>query len=120
DEVDAEERREPTERSDLVLRHLAERAAVAAQAPAEDAEVLHGAAEDDADEDPERPGKIAELRGERRADQRPRPRDRGEVVAEDDPAVRRHEVAPVVDALRGCDPFRVEREHARGEERAVE
>ena len=63
---------------------------------AEDHEVLHRAAEHDADDDPDHAGQIAELRGERRTDERSRAGDRGEVMAEDDPAVRRHEVAAVV------------------------
>ena len=40
---------------------------------AEDDEVLNRAAEHDADDDPERAGQIAELRGERRTDERPGP-----------------------------------------------
>ena len=39
-----------------------------------------------ADEEPQRAGQVAELRGEGGADQRARARDRGEVVAEHDPA----------------------------------
>ena len=52
------------------------------------------------------PGQIAELRRQRRADQRPGPGDGGEVVAEDHPAVGGHEVAAVVDALRRRLPRR--------------
>ena len=47
------------------------------------------------------PGQVAELRGERRADQRARPGDGREVMAEDDPAVGGHEVAAVVQPLGG-------------------
>src|SRR5439155_4793616 len=64
---------EAAERPDLVLRHLPERAAVAAEAAAQDAEVLHRAAQHHAGQDPERAGQITELRRERRADQRPGP-----------------------------------------------
>ena len=107
----------PADRADLLLRHLPERAAVAAQAAAEDAEVLHRAAEHDAGEDPQRPRQIAELRRQRRPDQRSRAGDRGEVMAEHDPAVGRNEVAPVVDALRRRRSRVVEREQLGGEER---
>ncbi len=51
-------------------------------------------------EDPQRAGQVAELGGQRRADQRAGAGDRGEVVAEHDPAVGRHEVAAVVEALQ--------------------
>ena len=78
------------------------------------------AAEDDAGEDPERPRQIAELRRQGRADERPRPRDRREVVTEHDPAVRRHEVAAVVDALGRRLPAVVEREEPCREKDAIE
>ena len=120
DQEDAEERGEAAERADLVLRHLAERPAVAPEAAAEDAEVLHRTAEHDAGEDPERPREVAELRGECRADQRTGAGDRGEVMAEDDPAVGRHEVASVVESLGRRRPVPVEGEEPRGEERPVE
>ena len=55
----------------------------------------------------------AELRGERRADERAGAGDRGEVMAEDDPAVRRHEVAAVVEPLGRRRARRVEREDLR-------
>jgi hypothetical protein len=42
------------------------------------------------------------------------------MVAEDHPAVRGHEVAPVVDALRRRLPIRIEREELGGQEGAVE
>jgi hypothetical protein len=60
------------------------------------------------------------IHSERRADQRPGTGDRGEVVAEHDPAVGRHEVAPVVEPHRRRRPRGVEREHARGDDPAVE
>ncbi len=50
---------------------LGQRAPAAARARDEDDEVLHGAAEDDAEEDPEEPGIEAELRREDGADERP-------------------------------------------------
>src|SRR6185436_5562368 len=83
-------------------------------------EVLNTAAEHGADQDPERPGQIAELRGERRTDQRSRSRDGREVMSENDPAVRRHEVAAVAEPLRGSRASRLERENFRREECAIE
>ena len=104
----------------FLLRHLAQRFPVAADGRAQDDEVLHGAAEHDADDDPEHTGQIAELGGERGADERARSGDGGEVVAEDDPAVRRREVAPVVQAIGGGEARIVEGKDARRDERAVE
>ena len=49
------------------LRHLAQRLAVAAHRGEEDDEVLHRAAEHDAEDDPERAGQVAELGGQHRA-----------------------------------------------------
>ena len=49
------------------------------------------------------------------ADQRARAGDRREVVSEHDPAVRRHEVAAVVEPLGGRRAGGVEREHVRRE-----
>ncbi len=120
DREHADQGGEAAERTDLLLRHLAERAAVVAEAAAENAEILHRAAEDDAGEDPERPGQIAELRRQRRPDQRARAGDGGEVVAEDDPAIGGNEVAAVVDALGGSGIRGVEREELGGDEGAVE
>ena len=108
------------DRAELVARHLAERAAVAADRAEQRDEVLHAAAEHGADQDPQRAGQIAELRRERRADQRARARDGGEVMTEHDPAIRRHEVAAVAESFGRRGARRVEREHLRGEKRAVE
>ena len=104
----------------LVAGHLPERAAVAAQREEEDHEVLHAAAEDRPRDEPERPRQVAELRGQGRADERPRPRDRREVVAEHHPAVRGHEVAPVVEPLRRRRAGGVEGQDPRREEGGVE
>ena len=64
----------PGDRVDFLLRHLAERLAVAPHRRAEDDEVLHRAAEHDAGDQPERAGQETELRGQRRADERARAR----------------------------------------------
>ncbi len=110
----------PARRLDLVAGDLAERAAVAAQREEQDHEVLHAAAEHGSGHEPERAGQVAELRRERRPDERPGAGDRREVVAEHHPAVRRHEVAAVVEPLGGRRPRAVEREHARRDEGRVE
>ena len=78
-------------------------------------QVLHRTAKHDADEDPDRAGQVAELRGQHRPDQRTRAGDRREVVAEDDPPVGRHEVLPVVEPIRRRRPRVVERETRCGE-----
>ena len=96
----ADHRGEAADRAELVARHLAEAAAVAARRQEQDRHVLHAAAEHAADQDPQRARQIAELRRERRADQRTGAGDRGEVMAEHDPAMRRHEVAAVVQPHR--------------------
>ncbi len=80
--------------------HVAERAAVAARRGPEHDEVLHGAGEDDADDQPERSRQISHLRREHGADQRPGAGDRREVVAEEDGLIGRAVVEPVVEALR--------------------
>ena len=78
-----------------------ERFAVAADGAEEDDEVLHGAAEHRADEDPQGAGQIAELGGQHGADQRAGSGDGGEVVAEDDPFVGGHEVLAVAERSAG-------------------
>ena len=89
--------------ADLLARDLGERLAVAAHARRQDDEVVHRAAERDADEDPEQPGQEAELRRQHRADQRAGAGDGGEVVAEQHPAVGGDEVLAVGEAMRGRD-----------------
>ena len=48
----------------------------------QDDEVVHGAGEADADDQPDQPGRVAELRRQHRADERARAGDGGEVMAE--------------------------------------
>ena len=104
----------PAARVQFLLHHLAERFAVAPHRAEQDHEILHRAAEHDADQNPQRAGQITELRRQHRPDQRPRPGDRREVMAEDDPLVRLDEIlAVVVDfARRGAAV--IEHQHARG------
>ena len=110
----------PRDWPDLVARHGAERAAVATHRSEEDDEILHGAAEHDSDDDPDRAGEKAELRRERGADERTRTGDRREVVAEDDPAIRRQIVAAVLHAHGRCRAAVVDGEDLRRDEAPVE
>ena len=70
---------------------------------AEDDEILHGAAENHADHDPDGAGEVAELCGEHRTDERTSARDGGEMMAEQHPARRGHEIASVGQAVRRRD-----------------
>ena len=102
----------PADRADLLARHLAQRLAVAPHRGEQDDEILHRAAQHRADDDPQRAGQVAELRRQRRADQRARAGDGGEVVAEHDPLVGGHEIVPVAQPLGGRGAAVVERHHA--------
>ena len=110
----------PGHRAQLGLDHVAERAAVAARGDEQDHEVLHRAGEDDAGQDPQRAGQIAHLRGQHRADQRAGAGDGREVVAEQDVLVGRHVIEAVVVLDGRRDAVRVEPQHRRGDEQAVE
>src|SRR5262249_39687350 len=76
--------------------------------------------ERDADDNPDHAGEVAELRSEGWADERARARDGREVAAEDDPPVRRHVVAPVLEPDGGCRPIGVEREDLGRDQLAIE
>src|SRR5204863_10001392 len=99
--------------------HLPQRFSIATDRRAEDHEVLHCAAKRDADDYPERAGKKSELGRQCWTNQWTRSRDCREVVAEDDPAIRRHEVAAVVETRRGSRPRCIERENPARDELAV-
>ena len=120
DHQHAHQRGEAGDRADLVGRHPAERTAVALERVAEDDEILDASAEHGADDDPQRRGQVAELRGEDRTDERAGPGYRGEVMAEGDPLLRGHIVAAVVQAECRRDVRVVEFEHAIGDETRVE
>ena len=90
----------PGDRAHLHADQFAERAPVAAHRDEQDHEILHRARQHDADEDPQRAGQIAHLRGQHRPDQRPRAGDRGEMVAEQDAPVGRDVIEPVGAANR--------------------
>jgi hypothetical protein len=110
----------PPQRPEFIARHLSERAAVTAQRGEQDHEVLHAAAEHAADQDPQRAGQVTELRGEGRTDQGPGAGDGGEVMAEHDPAIGRHEIAAVIQTFGRRRATGVEHQHAGGDEGAVE
>ena len=116
----------PTSASDpgigpqLHLDHLAQRLAVAPHRGEEHDEVLHGAGDHDADENPHRPRQEAHLRRQHRSHQRSGAGDRGEVVTVEHPLVRRHVVHAVVVPLGRRLAAVVEHEHLLGDELAVE
>ena len=74
DEEDRDRGHQPERGPELLAGDLRERAAVAARARDEDDEVVDGAAEDDAEEDPQEARIEAELRREDGSDQRARRR----------------------------------------------
>ena len=80
---------------------------------------MHRAGEADADDEPDQPGRVAELRREHRADERTGAGDRGEVMAEQHPAAGRMIVLAVVQRVRRRDARVVERHDPRGDEGAV-
>ncbi len=80
---------------------------------------MHRAGEADADDDPDQSGRVAELRGEHRTDERSGAGDRGEVMTEQHPSRRDVVVVAVGPDVRGRRAAVVERHDARGEERAV-
>ena len=95
DEQHGKERCKPADVADLLSRHLTKRFAVSPHRPKQNDEILHAAAKNSADDDPERAWQISELCGERRTNERSGARNGGEVMAEDDPFVRGFEVATV-------------------------
>ncbi len=120
DEQDRDRRGHAGHRSDLGPRDLGQGSAVAAHREGEDQEVLHGSGEHDADDEPEETGEIAELRGQHGPHERPRPTDRCEMVAEEDPPVGRVVVVPVIEPVRRRHPQIVQdRDLGRQERRVV-
>ena len=111
---------ESADAADFFFRHFGERLAVAADGEQQNHEVLHAAGEDGSGQHPQRSGKIAELRGQHRPDQRAGPGDGGEVMAEDDPLVGDQKVAAVFQAFGGSGAQGIESENLRRDELAVE
>ena len=102
-----------------VARDLRQRLAVPPHRRREDDEVVHRAAEHDAEGQPQQSRQIPELRRQHRPDQRPRAGDGREVMPEEHPLVGRHVVLPVVEPMRRRDPRVIERHHLRREEGGV-
>ena len=113
-------RRHARDPADFLFRHLAQGLAVAPQRAEQNREILHRASQHHADHEPERARQKAELRGEHRPHERARSGDRGEVVAEQHPAVGRDEVVAVVEALGGRGAARIEAEYRVRQELGVE
>ena len=96
---------------DLFLGDLSQRFAVTSHRGAEDHEVLHGSAEHDTGDEPQRAWQVPELRRERWTDQGTGAGDRREVVAEEHPLRRGDKVAAVVQPLGGRRARRRVRRH---------
>ena len=82
--------------ADLFLHHLAERFAAATHRSEEHDHVVNRAAKCGPDQNPKCARQKTKLRREHRPDERSRPGDGGEVVTENHPAIRRHEIFAVV------------------------
>ncbi len=65
---------------------------------------MNSAGEDDAEEDPERAGEVAELGGEHGSHKGAGAGDGGEVMAEYNPRVGLHEIATVLVEFAGSGP----------------
>src|SRR5436305_1786223 len=81
-----DERRRTGDWSDLLPSHLPERFTISSNRRRQNHEILNGASERHTDDDPDDAWQVAELRRERRTDQRSRSGDRGEVMPEYDPS----------------------------------
>jgi hypothetical protein len=104
----------------LAADDLAQRAAVAPGRDEQNDQVLDGAGENHAGENPERAGQIAHLRRQHRPDQGPRAGNGREMVAEQDDAVGRDVIEPVVAADRRGRARRIDAQDAARDEAAVE
>ena len=120
DREDRDQGGHAADRADLVARHLPEALAVPAHREEQDHHVLHGAGEDDADDDPDRARQEAHLGGQHRADERAGAGDRREVVPEQDAPVGGLVVVPVVEPLGGRGALVVGAEHLLRDEARVE
>ena len=87
--------------AEFVADHLAQRAAPSSGGDPQHEVVLHASGENRADDDPDGAWQITHLHRQHRADERTRPGDRGEVMAEQHPPVGRHVVGVVLEDLCG-------------------
>ena len=120
DREDRDHRRHAGDVTDLLLGHLAERLAIAAQRAEENREVLDRAAEHHADDEPQGPWEEAELRRKHGSNEWSGPGNRGEVVTEQHPAVGRDKIVAIVESLGGGGAARIEPEDLGSEEFRVE
>src|SRR6185312_6993777 len=104
----------------LLAGHLAEGFAVTTNGEQQDHEVLHAAAEDRAGKNPDGSGKITELSGEHRPNQRSGTGNGCEMMAEDHPLVGGHEIAPIFQALSGSGALGIKAKNFRRDKFAVE
>jgi len=81
--------------------------------------ILNGAGETHAADEPQETGRVAELRGEHGADERPGAGNRGEMVAEEHPPRRRKIIRAVVLGVRGRDARIVQHPELGSDEGAV-
>ena len=103
-----------------VSRDLGQRQAVEADRGHQHNKVVYSARQAGADDDPSEAREKSPLGGKHRADQRPRPGDRGEMDAEEHQAPRRLVVDVVAKSMRGGDVLIVQHGHAGGQEGPVE
>ena len=89
----------PADLPDFIHGHLAEAASAATHGEEEDEHVLDGAGHAHPEDNPQGAGQVAHLGGQHRAHQRAGTGDSGEVMPVEHHAVRRVEIASVIDAF---------------------
>ena len=92
------------DRADLGARDLGQRSAAAPRGGPQDDEVVHRPGQADAGDEPDQPGRVAELSRQHGTDQRARAGDRGEVMTEQHQPMRRMVVVAVVADVRRRRP----------------
>ena len=118
-EQDRDARGDAGDGPDLGTCDLCQRSAAPPCGGPEDDEVLDRPCQADTRDEPDQPGRVAELSGEHGTDERARASDRGEMMTEQDEAMRRMVVVAVVAYVRRRRPRVVERHDACRDERAV-
>ena len=98
----------PASGLDFRARDVGERPAAAPHRGPEPEGILHRAGQTDAADQPDQAGRVAELRREHRADQRPGAGDGREMMAEQHPPAGGEVVGAVALGVRGRDPRVVE------------
>ena len=108
------------DRPHLRADHFGERLAVSPNRQKQHRRVLHRAGEHHAGQDPQRAGKVTHLRGQHRPDQWPGAGDRREMMAEQDIAVGRDVIEPIVMAIGWGHAPRVHAVGLGGDEQRIE